>query len=513
MIIQCDNCKTKFKLNEDAIKGAGVKVRCTKCESVFVVTRPDAEPPSPPEAASPEPPPEAPPEPPQPEPPAEEEPPAEDETDWGLGPETTEEAEAPEQEPPSEESVFEEPSAEEETDWGLGPETTEEAEAPKEEPPPEDKISEEISFDEPPVDEEAEAPEEEAEAPEEEAPLEEEISFDEPPQDEEAEVPEEEAPPEDKISEEISFEEPPAEDEAGAGLAEEAEAAGEEGAEEPSEDIDWSLGEEDEDEGADFGEDVDWGLEEEEDAGSVEDYTARLEKELGLDSGDGDLKEAPSEVTEEAAPSEEPASEVETPPAEEPATEEAAQAEEEVSEAEPPAEEAEKDFEGAISSEAPAESAKKGGKSKAIVAILLILIGIGVIYYSGILNNLLSPPKSAVATLEIRDLRGTFVQNEDIGKIYAVEGRIKNISETSQEVLGVKITIFDKAGKSLTSKTVSLARLVSSKELKTLSGEEIDRHYRDLSKGSIPPNGTTPLMAIFSKLPKGMDELVVEVVR
>ena len=54
---------------------------------------------------------------------------------------------------------------------------------------------------------------------------------------------------------------------------------------------------------------------------------------------------------------------------------------------------------------------------------------------------------------------------------------------------------------------------VSNEELKTLSSEEIDRHYQDLSKGSIPPRGATPLMAVFSNLPKGMDELEVEVVR
>ena len=50
MIIQCDSCQTKFKLNESAIKGAGVKVRCTKCQAVFVVTRPEVSAPS--EAAS-----------------------------------------------------------------------------------------------------------------------------------------------------------------------------------------------------------------------------------------------------------------------------------------------------------------------------------------------------------------------------------------------------------------------------------------------------------------------------
>ncbi|MBI5903384.1 MAG: zinc-ribbon domain-containing protein [Deltaproteobacteria bacterium] len=40
MIIQCDKCHTKFRLDDSKVKGAGVKVRCTKCQNVFIVTPP-----------------------------------------------------------------------------------------------------------------------------------------------------------------------------------------------------------------------------------------------------------------------------------------------------------------------------------------------------------------------------------------------------------------------------------------------------------------------------------------
>jgi predicted Zn finger-like uncharacterized protein len=46
MIIECDSCSTKFRLDESRITGRGVKVRCTKCQSVFIVHAPDAEPPA-----------------------------------------------------------------------------------------------------------------------------------------------------------------------------------------------------------------------------------------------------------------------------------------------------------------------------------------------------------------------------------------------------------------------------------------------------------------------------------
>lgn len=39
MILQCDQCNTKFKLDDSKIKEGGVKVRCSKCKHVFTVTK------------------------------------------------------------------------------------------------------------------------------------------------------------------------------------------------------------------------------------------------------------------------------------------------------------------------------------------------------------------------------------------------------------------------------------------------------------------------------------------
>ncbi len=44
MIVQCDACNAKFKLDDSKVKPTGVKVRCTKCQNVFVVTPPPEEP-------------------------------------------------------------------------------------------------------------------------------------------------------------------------------------------------------------------------------------------------------------------------------------------------------------------------------------------------------------------------------------------------------------------------------------------------------------------------------------
>ena len=39
MIIQCEQCRTKFRLDDSRVKDAGVKVRCAKCKHVFSVRK------------------------------------------------------------------------------------------------------------------------------------------------------------------------------------------------------------------------------------------------------------------------------------------------------------------------------------------------------------------------------------------------------------------------------------------------------------------------------------------
>lgn len=43
MIIQCEKCRTKFRLDDSRVKDNGVKVRCTKCKHVFRVQRDEQE--------------------------------------------------------------------------------------------------------------------------------------------------------------------------------------------------------------------------------------------------------------------------------------------------------------------------------------------------------------------------------------------------------------------------------------------------------------------------------------
>jgi predicted Zn finger-like uncharacterized protein len=39
MIIQCEQCRTKFRLDDSRVKDSGVKVRCAKCKQIFIVRK------------------------------------------------------------------------------------------------------------------------------------------------------------------------------------------------------------------------------------------------------------------------------------------------------------------------------------------------------------------------------------------------------------------------------------------------------------------------------------------
>lgn len=41
MIIQCDSCNTKFRLDDSKVSPTGIKVRCTQCRNVFIVWPPE----------------------------------------------------------------------------------------------------------------------------------------------------------------------------------------------------------------------------------------------------------------------------------------------------------------------------------------------------------------------------------------------------------------------------------------------------------------------------------------
>lgn len=170
--------------------------------------------------------------------------------------------------------------------------------------------------------------------------------------------------------------------------------------------------------------------------------------------------------------------------------------------------------------EAPAPEKKAAGKKPALlIALLVFIIGGGIIYFSGIVDTLakrLTPSNQAATslkTVEIEAINGYYVENKSFGKFFVVEAKLKNISDAPQSIKRVTGTVFGKDGEPIANKTVAPGRLVTQEELKNLSKEDLQKMFKDPSGGTIPAKGTVPVMVLFTELTDGVSEYGVDILR
>jgi hypothetical protein len=162
----------------------------------------------------------------------------------------------------------------------------------------------------------------------------------------------------------------------------------------------------------------------------------------------------------------------------------------------------------------PASAA--GGKGL-LLAVLIFILGGGIIYFSGVIDTiartLAGSSQSAVETIEIEKIGGYFADNRNFGKIFVIEAKIRNTSGEAQAVKTVTGLIYDDKGKAIATRSVSPGRMVSADDLKNLSKQDLLKQFRDASGGTIPPKGTVPVMVLFTEIPAGMSEYGLNIVR
>ncbi|MBI1912369.1 MAG: zinc-ribbon domain-containing protein [Deltaproteobacteria bacterium] len=153
-----------------------------------------------------------------------------------------------------------------------------------------------------------------------------------------------------------------------------------------------------------------------------------------------------------------------------------------------------------------------------IIAVLVFILGGGLIYYTGIIDTLakkLMPPSDSEMqkVVEIETVNGFFVENKIFGKVFVVEAKIKNITDAPQSVKAVTGVIYDKSGEKLATRSVSPGRIVTADDLRNLPREDLLKPFNDPSGGMIPPKGTVPIMVPFTEIPEGMSEYGIDIVR
>ncbi len=424
MIIQCDKCSTKFRLDDSRITANGVRVRCTKCQNVFVVTPP----------------------------------------------------------PPAEEVQAEEAFGAKQPAKDAEPSFAGSPSAPK----PESKPDLNLKFDfERPPDEEDTSAGASSSSEGERDPFD--FKF---PSDETSEM---EKGPEDSSGGDEGFQFKP--EESGktsldfdfnlddAGKSPDEDAPGEEGASSG----DWGLGD-------DSSED------EREDAGKVQ------ASPISAAAYARDAK-AP-------APTSDPSAETE---------EDETGAEKEFSDV--LTKSLEKDLDLGLNEDeddanlkaAVASAKPKPGKKAILIAILIFIIGAIVVYSSGIIDSItksiLPGSEPAAKVVEIETINGYYAENVLFGKVFVIEAKIRNISETPQEIKSVTGILYNSKGERLSSRSVSPGRVVSQDDLKNLSKEDLLKQFKDATGGTIPSKAEVPVMVLFTEAPAETVEYGLDIVR
>lgn len=165
--------------------------------------------------------------------------------------------------------------------------------------------------------------------------------------------------------------------------------------------------------------------------------------------------------------------------------------------------------------EVPEQRRSRESRMGVIIAALIIVLGGGLIYFTGIIDRLTSVlmPPSAQKVVEIESIKGFYEDNRNFGRLFVIDARVKNITGEPQEVKAATGVVYDDRGKKIAEKSVSPGRIVSVDDIKNLSREELERAFRDPSGGVIPPKGSVPVMVLFIEVPEGLSEYGVDIVR
>ncbi len=164
---------------------------------------------------------------------------------------------------------------------------------------------------------------------------------------------------------------------------------------------------------------------------------------------------------------------------------------------------------------ATSHARSKGTKSRWLPIIVLAIIvygGIAALYSVGIIGQP-QVSQAELTPIRVERIRGVFVKNKEMGRIFAIEGRIRNFSEEPQGIRMLRGVLKDAQGRVIAAKKVTPGKIISKEALKTISRNNLRKQLNGVSGGSIPPKGSIPVMIVFTKLPKGFAGAGVEVYR
>jgi predicted Zn finger-like uncharacterized protein len=161
---------------------------------------------------------------------------------------------------------------------------------------------------------------------------------------------------------------------------------------------------------------------------------------------------------------------------------------------------------------------RRGG----LVLLLLLLLGGAVaagywMWRSGMmdLNRVLAAlhiaesPAAPSVLLKPVDLQGSFVKNRKEGRLFVIQGQVRNEAGEARSAIAVKGVLYDGKDGVLLQRTVFCGNPLSLDELRSMSFAEIvermNNQFGDsLANFNVPPGKTISFTIVFNRLPEGL---------
>jgi predicted Zn finger-like uncharacterized protein len=175
---------------------------------------------------------------------------------------------------------------------------------------------------------------------------------------------------------------------------------------------------------------------------------------------------------------------------------------------------------------------KKSGRSPLLLIILVILLaliggGIAVFFWAPDLipdsMSFLKPVEKQVAVdsgirrLKFPSVQGSFLDSKNSGRLFVIQGTIKNNYAKSRSFILIKGTILDDGGRPVKMKMAYAGNAFNDGQIKVLALEEINRAMKNrFGEGkkniNVAPGATVPFTIVFENLPENLGEFSVEAV-
>jgi predicted Zn finger-like uncharacterized protein len=149
----------------------------------------------------------------------------------------------------------------------------------------------------------------------------------------------------------------------------------------------------------------------------------------------------------------------------------------------------------------------------AVVAVLVVAV-LGYLGYSSF-----SVPKGTVAQetgkISVRGVKAAYVDNGEAGELLVVSGEALNEYAKPRAALQVKVTVFDATGQAVASKSAYGGNPLSDEQLESLALDKIEaamaNQFGDsLANMEVAPGKAIPFVVVLAKLPKGAKDFGVQ---